>query len=219
MPEHDPREHHRGADDPEDAARVFAGGRLGEADRHEAGDGDQRARQARHRGRGVGEGGRLHAVPALLHLHHHHLDRDDRVVDQQAERDDQRAERDALEVPAHREHHHARPRRARAAPRCATTMPVRQPRLSRLTASTMASASISERSNSQTESLHGGRLVGDALELDAVRQLGLDLGDRALDRLAELDDVAVVGHRRCRASAPAGRCGGWCRSADPRSRA
>ena len=39
-----------------------------------------------------------------------------------------------------------------------------------------------------------GRLVGHALELDAVRQLRLDLGDRGLDRLAELDDVAVVGH-------------------------
>ena len=34
-----------------------------------------------------------------------------------------------------------------------TTMPVRQPRLIRLTASTMASASISERSNSQMDSL------------------------------------------------------------------
>ena len=34
-----------------------------------------------------------------------------------------------------------------------TTMPVRQPRLSRQTASTMASASSSERSNSQIDSL------------------------------------------------------------------
>ena len=34
-----------------------------------------------------------------------------------------------------------------------TTIPVRQPRLSRQTASTMASASISERSNSQIDSL------------------------------------------------------------------
>ena len=34
-----------------------------------------------------------------------------------------------------------------------TTMPVRQPRLSRLTASTIASASSSERSNSQIDSL------------------------------------------------------------------
>ena len=40
----DPREHHRDADDPEDAARVFGGGRLREADRHEAG-GRDRARR------------------------------------------------------------------------------------------------------------------------------------------------------------------------------
>ena len=76
-----------------------------------------------------------------------------------------------------------------------TTMPVRQPRLSRQTASTIASASSSERSNSQIGFADDGRLVGDALELDAVGQLRLDLGDRLLDRLAEVDDVAVVGHR------------------------
>ena len=38
-----------------------------------------------------GEGRGANAIPALLHLHHHHLDGDDGVVDQQAERDDQRA--------------------------------------------------------------------------------------------------------------------------------
>ena len=44
-----------------------------------------------------GIGGGLDAVQALLHLHHHHLDGDDGVVDQQAEREDQRAERDPVE--------------------------------------------------------------------------------------------------------------------------
>ena len=42
--------------------------------------------------------------------------------------------------------------------------------------------------------LHGGGLVGDALQLDAVRQLGLHLRDRVFHGLAELHDVAVVGH-------------------------
>ena len=45
-----------------------------------------------------GKGRRVDAVQALLHLHHHHLDGDDRVVDQKAERDDQCAERDAVQV-------------------------------------------------------------------------------------------------------------------------
>ena len=44
------------------------------------------------------------AVPALLELHDDHLDRDDRVVDQQAERDDERAERHALQVEAQERH-------------------------------------------------------------------------------------------------------------------
>ena len=100
-----------------------------------------------------------------------------------------------------------------------TTMPVRQPRLNRLTASTIASASISERSNSQIGFADDRRLVGDALELDAVRQLRLDLGDRGLERLAELDDVAVVGHHDAEhqhlLAVVAHRVG----AADPRSRA
>ena len=76
-----------------------------------------------------------------------------------------------------------------------TTIPVRQPRLIRQTASTMPSASSSERSNSQIGFADDGRLIGDALELDAVRQLALNLGHSLLYRLAEIDDVAVVGHR------------------------
>jgi hypothetical protein len=64
------------------------------------GRGDQRAGEHRKGRRGVGEGRRAEAIPALFHLHHHHLDGDDRVVDQQAERDDQRAERNPLQVDA-----------------------------------------------------------------------------------------------------------------------
>lgn len=37
-------------------------------------------------------------------LHQHHLHRDDRVVHEQAQRDDQRAQRDAVEVDAHQRH-------------------------------------------------------------------------------------------------------------------
>ena len=78
----------------------------------------------------------------------------------------------------------------------ATTMPVRQPRLSRLTMMTMINASSRDFSKSQTASLDRRRLVGDALEFDAVRQLLLDVVDRGLDGLAELHDVAVVASLR-----------------------
>ena len=100
----EPGRHQRDRHDPEDAAGIFADRRIGKADRQEAGRRHQRARQHRKRGGFPGKGRGADAVPALLHLHHHHLDRDDGVVDQQPERDDQRAERDAVQVERHRVH-------------------------------------------------------------------------------------------------------------------
>ena len=78
----------------------------------------------------------------------------------------------------------------------ATTMPVRQPRLTRLTAITMSERFQQRALEFPDGFLHRGRLVGDALQLHAVRQLRLHLGHGLLQRLAELDDVAVVGHGR-----------------------
>jgi hypothetical protein len=69
-----------------------------------AGYRDQGAGQHRERGRRPGKGRGVRPVEALLHLHHHHLDGDDRVVDQKAERDDQGAERDAVQIDAGRVH-------------------------------------------------------------------------------------------------------------------
>ncbi len=77
---------------------------LAKTDRQKADGGDQGAGEHRKGGRGVGEGRRPEAIPALLHLHHHHLDGDDRVVDQQAERDHQRAQGNALQVDAEEAH-------------------------------------------------------------------------------------------------------------------
>jgi hypothetical protein len=77
-----------------------------EADRHEPGDGHQRAGQHRECGGGEGEARRVLLVVAVLESRHHRFDRDHRVVDQQAERDDQRAERDALQVDAEELHGH-----------------------------------------------------------------------------------------------------------------
>ena len=80
--------------------RIFAGAALREADRDEAGDGDERAGQHREGGGGIGEGRGGDLVVALLELGDHHLDRDHGVVDQKPEPDDERAERDALQADA-----------------------------------------------------------------------------------------------------------------------
>ncbi len=61
---HDPRGDQREADDPEDAAGIFAGARPGEADRQKAGGGHQRAGQHREGGRGPGEGRGAGAAPS-----------------------------------------------------------------------------------------------------------------------------------------------------------
>ena len=64
---------------------------------------------------------------SLLHLHHHHLDRDDGVVDQQAESDDQRAERDPMQVDAGRVHDDETRSPSTSGTESATMIPVRQP--------------------------------------------------------------------------------------------
>ena len=103
---HEPRGDERKPDDPEDPAGIFAGARLGEPDRQEARCGDERAGEHRERGRGPGIGCGACPVEALLHLHHHHFDGDNGVIDQKPERDDEGAERDAMEIEAGRVHHH-----------------------------------------------------------------------------------------------------------------
>ena len=54
----------------------------------------------------------------------------------------------------------------------ATTRPARMPRLMKLTASTMTTASNSARVKPETASSHHLRLVGDQMHADADRQLG-----------------------------------------------
>ena len=90
---------------------------------------------------------------ALLHLPHHHLDRDDGVVDQQAERDDQRAERDLVQVDveqAHaqesdRQHQRNRQRHHQARTHVDAQRPVCRPSATKLTASTIRIASTRTR--------------------------------------------------------------------------
>ena len=88
------------ADDGEQREAILAGAARREADRNEAGDGDERARQHREGRGGVGEGRSGDFVGALLELGDHHLHGDHGVVDEKPEPDDQRAERDALQADA-----------------------------------------------------------------------------------------------------------------------
>ena len=102
---HQPGQDEGDGQDPEDVAGVLADARLGEADGEKPGDGHQGAEEHRRGGDRPGMTGRGHALPALLHLHQHHLHRDDGVVHQQAEGDDQGAQGDAVEIDAHQGHH------------------------------------------------------------------------------------------------------------------
>ena len=95
---HQPRHHQRISQHPKNVARVFAHARLCKANGHKARDRDQRAKQHGCGGHVPRMAGRAHAVPAFFHLHDHHLDGDDGVVHQQAQRYDERAQGDAVQV-------------------------------------------------------------------------------------------------------------------------
>ncbi len=103
--------HHPGgdqgnSDDPEHIAGVFTGGGLGKTVGHKTDGGDQRARQHWRGGVRPGIGGSLNAVVALLHFHHHHFNGDDGIIDQQTQCQNQRTQRNAVEVFPGRLHHH-----------------------------------------------------------------------------------------------------------------
>ena len=190
---HEPARDQSDGDDPEDAAGIFADRGVGEADRQEAGRRHQRAGQHREGGRGPGEGGGARAVPALLHLHDHHLDRDDGVVDEQAERDDQRAERDAVQVEmddAHDDEGDGEHQRNRQRHHDAGAPAERQEADQEHDAERLGEG-FGELADGVVDDM---RLVGDLLEVDALRQRGFDLRHRGFDVLAELDDVGALGH-------------------------
>ena len=71
---------------------VFPGAARGGRDRQKSGGGNQRARQHRKGRTGIGEGRRAETVVTLIEFNGHHLDGDDGIVHQQAERKNQRAE-------------------------------------------------------------------------------------------------------------------------------
>ena len=189
----EPGRDQRDADHPENAAGVFAGRGIGEADRHEAGGGDERARQHRKRRRGPGERGRSLAVPALLELYDDRFDRDDRVVDEQAERDDQRAERDPLQVETHHRH---RDEHDREHERNGSRDDQPRPPAERQEPDAEHYGERLEERAGEFE--HRGvdhlGLIGDARDDNSLRQVGLELRERRVQRLAEREDIAALLH-------------------------
>ena len=189
---HEPGRDQRDRHDPENAAGIFADRRIGEANGEEAGGRDQRSRQHRKRGGFPGKGRRADPVPALLHLHHHHFHRDDGVVDQQSERDDQRAQRDPVQVERHRVHddeddrQHQRHRRRHhdAGPPAQRDETDEQHDRQRL------DEGVHEFTDGVLDHL---RLVGDQFDIDALRHRLHEFRGRTGDVLAEFQNVGALG--------------------------
>jgi hypothetical protein len=195
------REHHgdepggdqRQGNHPENAAGIFASARAGESDREKSRRSHQRAGQHREGGGVPGERGGANPVDALLDLHHHHLDRDDGVIDQQTERDDEGAERDAVQIEAHGihgdeddgEHQRDRQRDNDAAAPAQRQKAHQQDDSQRL----------HERPDELADGMGNDmRLVGDLLDVDAGRDFGGKAVERGLQMVAEIEDVAALLH-------------------------
>ena len=106
----DPRQEKRDADDRKQRLAKLRRHAFGKGDGDEAGTGNQRTGQHRLRRGFAGVAGRFHAVPALLQLHAHHFDGDNRIVHQKPKRDNQRAEGNLVQVDAQHIHEAKRPR-------------------------------------------------------------------------------------------------------------
>ena len=165
----------------------------GKADRQKAEDGDQRSGQHGKGGRGIGEGRRLQLLHALLDLRDHHLDRDHGIVDQKAERDDQRTERNALQTDVHALHaeedngEHERYRQG-------NDQPSPEPE-----AQEAHDEDNGDRLNECLGELADGLahdlgLIGDELELDADRQALHQTVCRRVEAFAEGEIVAARSH-------------------------
>ena len=163
-------------------------------DRQEARRRHQRAGQHRERGRLPREARRLQPREALLHLDRHHLDRDDRVVDQQAQRQHQRAERNLVQADAevmhhregHRQHQRDRDRDDEAGAETQREETHQQHDRHRL----------GEHAQELADRLaHRARLVADLAQLHAGRQRLLQARELVVQRVAEPEDVAAVLHR------------------------
>ena len=179
---------------------VLAGIAAGEAHGQEPRDGDQRSGEPRIGGGGIGEDGGLLLVVAALQAEDHALDGDHGVVHQQAERDDESAERDALKVDAeglHRPEYDRQHQRNRddddgARAQAEAHHAHREDDGDRLP----------QRFHEFIDRLADRfRLVRHHDRFDADRQVGLQLLHGLLDVAAEREHVAAVAHGNRQAQA------------------
>ena len=192
-PETSQQQHGR-TDDPEDAARVFAGGRLGESDRHEGRDGDQRTRQARHGRRGIRIGcglglsqpDSIFTIIISSAMIASSTSRPSAMISEPSETRSEFQPVASIMIAT---------APSTSGTDIATTMPARR-------AQAHEAHDQHDRQRLQQRALEfpdgfadGRGLVGDPLEFDAIGQLGLDLVDGRCDGLAQVDDVAVPGDR------------------------
>ena len=193
----DPRHDQRHRDHDEQREGEFACRTGVEADGNEAGDRYQRAREHRECRRcvdsGVDIGRGLAQGIADLEPRHHHLDRDHGIVDQEAERDDQRAERDALQGNAgighdqegDGEHQRDRDRDHQASADAETDEADGE----------HDDDGFIQRLGEAADRLFDDlRLVGDEMHAHADREIGDDLGHLPLQRLAEVEQVGTGLH-------------------------
>ncbi len=190
---HDPGQHQRNTDHLEQGVHIFARSRLRKADRKKTRRRDQRAGKHRESGGCVGVCGSAELVPALLQLQRHHFDGNDGVVHQQSERNDQRAQRDALQLNAHHVHRqegHGQHERDAERDDQSGAQAQREE----------ADDEHNDHSLGQTlleleyGMLDDTRLVADRVDLHAHRQVGLDVLDRFIQPCAKPNHVAALAH-------------------------
>ena len=87
---YDPGGYQREADDPEYVSCVLSRCRTCKANGHQAYDCHECAGQHRRGGVAPGIGRSFHPLHAFFHLHHHHLDRDNGIVHEQAQSENER---------------------------------------------------------------------------------------------------------------------------------
>ena len=190
------RKRHHG----EQGKRVLAGVAAGKADRHESSDGHQSSSKPRISHGVIGENRGLLFGVAAFQAAHHAFDSDHRIIHKKAERDDESAKRDTLEVdgehPHCREHDRENERdrdhddRARAQPEADHAHHQND------------GDGLPQRFHEIVDRMVDGIwLVGDHHRLDADRQIGLQLLHGLLDVVPPREHVAAVAHRNRQAQA------------------
>ncbi|OIQ80995.1 hypothetical protein GALL_372370 [mine drainage metagenome] len=132
-------------------------------------------------------------MPAAVQPHHHHFDGDHRIVYQEAEGDNERAQRDALQVDVKSPHQHECDRQhQRNAERHHQSGAQAQ---RQETDGQHDGYRLDQGLHEQVDGMfyHRG-LIGHLMHFDAERQVGLDVIHGIFQRFPELDDVATLPH-------------------------